>query len=53
MDWRSSPECTALMPPMDDFSNSLSMNVASVAFGVGVSLGGRPVGLRGGAPWSP
>ncbi len=24
MDWRSSPECTELMPPMDDFSNSLS-----------------------------
>ena len=23
MDWRSSPECTELMPPMDDFSNSL------------------------------
>src|SRR5262245_5307814 len=23
MDWRSSPECTALMPPMKDFSNSL------------------------------
>src|SRR5262245_21942538 len=26
MDWRSSPECTALMPPMDDFSNSLLDN---------------------------
>jgi CheY-like chemotaxis protein len=24
MDWRSSPECTELMPPIDDFSNSLS-----------------------------
>jgi hypothetical protein len=23
MDWRSSPQCTELMPPMDDFSNSL------------------------------
>jgi hypothetical protein len=23
MDWRSSPECTELMPPMDNFSNSL------------------------------
>src|SRR5262252_10026902 len=24
MGWHSSPQCTELMPPMDDFSNSLS-----------------------------
>src|SRR5215470_15154351 len=26
MDWRSSPKCTELMPPMNDFSNSLLAN---------------------------
>ena len=36
MDWRSSPECTALMPPMDDFSNSLS----------GVTVWSAPVALQ-------
>jgi hypothetical protein len=33
MEWYSSPECTELMPPMDDFSNSLSVIHKGVAVG--------------------
>src|SRR5215467_14168606 len=48
MDWRSSPECPALMPPKDDFSNSLLACVQLICEVYRIA----PGGVRQGKRWS-